>query len=178
MRDAKEVVAFWREAGPKKWFRGGAAFDRECEAQLSELHVAAASRKLDAWQDTAEGALALLILLDQIPRNIFRGTAHAYATDPLGRMFARHAIAAGFDAEVDRALRLFLYLPFEHSEDPDDQAFAVQLHRGLPLDVTDEWAVKHCDVIRRFGRFPHRNAALGRTSTAEELEYLAGGGGF
>ena len=178
MRDAKEVVAFWREAGPKKWFRGGAAFDRECEAQLSELHVAAASRKLDAWQDTAEGALALLILLDQIPRNIFRGTAHAYATDALARMFARQALAAGFDAEVDRALRLFFYLPFEHSEDPDDQAFAVQLHRGLPLDVTDEWAVQHCDVIRRFGRFPHRNAALGRTSTAEELEYLAGGGGF
>ena len=106
MLDAKGVVAFWREAGPKKWFRGGAAFDRECEAQLSELHVAAASRKLDAWQDTAEGALALLILLDQIPRNIFRGTAHAYATDALARMFARQAIAAGFDAEVDRALRL------------------------------------------------------------------------
>ena len=93
-------------------------------------------------------------------------------------MFARQAIAAGFDGQVDRALRLFFYLPFEHSEDPDDQAFAVQLHRGLPLDVTDEWAVKHCDVIRRFGRFPHRNAALGRTSTAEELEYLKAGGGF
>ena len=178
MTDPKYIVDFWREAGPKKWFRGGAAFDRECEAQLSELHVAAASRKLDAWQDTAEGALALLILLDQIPRNIFRGTAHAYATDPLGRMFARQAIAAGFDAQVDRALRLFFYLPFEHSEDPDDQAFAVQLHRGLPLDVTDEWAVKHGDVIRRFGRFPHRNAALGRTSTPEELEYLKAGGGF
>ena len=178
MNDPRDIVAFWHVAGPKKWFRGGPGFDLQCETLFADLHVEAASRKLDGWMDTAEGALALVLLLDQIPRNIFRGTAHAYATDALALALASRAIDAGFDKQVDPALRFFFYLPFEHSEDPDDQAFAVQLHRGLPLDVTDEWAVQHCDVIRRFGRFPHRNAALGRTSTAEELEYLKAGGGF
>lgn len=178
MPDASDIVAFWRDAGPKQWFGGGAAFDRECQARFADAHCAAARRALDAWVETPEGALALLLLLDQIPRNIFRGTAHAYATDPLARSFARQAIAAGFDTRVDPALRMFFYLPFEHSEDLDDQAFSLALHAGLPDPGADAWARKHEEVIRRFGRFPHRNAVLGRQSTPAELAYLRDGGGF
>jgi uncharacterized protein (DUF924 family) len=178
MIDAIDIVTFWREAGPKKWFGGGAAFDRECETRFFDAHFAAALRALDSWIDTADGALALLILLDQVPRNIFRDTAHAYATDPLARDFARQSIAAGFDTRVDPSLRLFFYLPFEHSEDLDDQEFSLRLHANLPGPNPDGWARKHYEVIRKFGRFPHRNRVLGRQSTPAELSYLREGGGF
>ena len=178
MLGAHDIVEFWRNAGPKNWFGGGAAFDRECEAKLYDAHFAAALRALDSWMDNAEGALALLILLDQIPRNIFRGTAHAYATDPLARDIARQSVAAGFDQKTDAAMRLFFYLPFEHSEDLDDQEFSVRLHATLPGPDPDGWAKQHYEVIRRFGRFPHRNAALGRQSTPAELVWLREGGGF
>jgi uncharacterized protein (DUF924 family) len=142
---------------------------------LLDLHFAAARRELDAWLDTASGALALLLLLDQVPRNALRGTAHMFATDPLARRFARQAVAAGRDREVDPELRLFVYLPFEHSEDLADQERAVELIRPLgPL--YERYAVEHRDVIRRFGRFPHRNAVLGRETTADEQAFLDGGG--
>lgn len=178
MTDAREVIDFWLQAGPTKWFRGGEAFDRECEARLGAAHFVAASRKLDDWMATADGALALLILLDQVPRNIFRGTAHMYATDSLAHRFATQAIDAGFDTQVDPALRIFFYLPFEHSEALADQERAVALHATLPKGDDGGWAKKHREVIRRFGRFPHRNAALGRESTPEEREWLQAGGGF
>jgi len=178
MLDPIDIVTFWREAGPTKWFRGGAAFDRECETRFYDAHFAAALRTLDAWIESPDGALALLILLDQIPRNIFRGTAHAYATDPLARDIARQSVAAGFDQKTDPAMRLFFYLPFEHSEDLDDQEFSVRLHATLPGPDPDGWAKQHYEVIRRFGRFPHRNAVLGRQSTPGELAYLRDGGGF
>ncbi|UHQ20636.1 DUF924 family protein [Lysobacter sp. KIS68-7] len=178
MLDAIDIVSFWREAGPKKWFNGGAAFDRECEANFFDAHFAAALRTLDAWIETPDEALALLLLLDQIPRNIFRDTAHAFATDPLARDFARQAVAAGHDKQVDAQLRIFFYLPFEHSEDLDDQEFSLRLHAELPGPNPDGWARKHYEVIRKFGRFPHRNAALGRQSTPAEFAYLREGGGF
>ena len=178
MLDPIDIVTFWREAGPTKWFRGGAAFDRECETRFYDAHFAAALRTLDAWIETPDGALALLILLDQIPRNIFRGTAHAYATDMLARDFARHAIAAGHDQHFDEDLRVFFYLPFEHSEDLEDQELSLRLHGNLPGRNADTWAKKHYEVIRTFGRFPYRNAALGRTSTSAELTWLREGGGF
>jgi uncharacterized protein (DUF924 family) len=178
MLGAHDIVAFWRDAGPRKWFGGGAAFDRECETKMYDAHFAAALRALDSWMDNAEGALALLILLDQVPRNIFRGTAHCYATDPLARDFARQAITAGFDAQTELDMRIFFYLPFEHSEDLDDQEYALQLHGALPGPNADMWAKKHYEVIRKFGRFPHRNNALGRVSTPAELKYLKEGGGF
>ena len=178
MLDPIDIVTFWRDAGPTKWFRGGAAFDRECEARFYDAHFAAALRTLDAWIESPDGTLALLLLLDQIPRNIFRGTAHAYATDPLARDFARQAVAAGFDQKADPAMRLFFYLPFEHSEDLDDQEFSLRLHATLPGPDPDGWAKQHYEVIRRFGRFPHRNAALGRQSTPAELVWLREGGGF
>jgi uncharacterized protein (DUF924 family) len=161
---AKEVVDFWRDAGPSRWF-----------------DHAAARREHDDWVERdAESALALLILLDQIPRNVFRGSAHSYATDPLARHYAQRALELGHDRSIDPALRSFFYLPFEHSEDQADQQRSVELHRSLPAtaDGTDaaQWAVQHQQIIERFGRFPHRNAVLGRVSTVEEQAYLDGGG--
>ncbi len=175
---ASEVIAFWREAGYRQWFGGGAAFDRECETRFLDAHFAAARRELEPWMADAEGALALLVLLDQIPRNVFRGSAHAWAADPLARHYASRALDAGFDQQVDADLRLFFYMPFEHSESLADQERSVALHRTLPGKDADAWAVKHYDVIAKFGRFPHRNAALGRISTPEEQAYLDAGGGF
>ena len=173
-----ELVAFWREAGTGKWFGGGPAFDRACEARFLSAHYRAARRELEHWLEHADGALALLLLLDQIPRNVFRGNAHAYATDTLARHYAARAIDAGLDQKVDPTLRVFFYLPFEHSEDLADQQRALALHRALPGKDADAWALKHAEVIRRFGRFPHRNRALGRTNTPEEQAYLDDGGGF
>ena len=176
--DAAGVVAFWREAGYRKWFQGGAAFDAECGARLLEPHHAAARRELEGWMDDAEGALALMVLLDQIPRNVFRGSGHAFATDPLARHYAVRALAAGFDAQVDPSLRLFFYMPFEHSEDMADQSRAVELFTAMGDAGYLKYAVAHRDVIAQFGRFPHRNRALGRTNTPEEQAWLDAGGGF
>lgn len=178
MTTPSDIIDFWREAGQKKWFGGGAEFDSECDARFHDLHFRAASRSLDAWLETADGTLALLILLDQIPRNIFRGTAHQFATDSLARTIARHAVDAGFDQQIDEALRVFVYLPFEHSEDPADQARAQALYAAMPKGDDGGWAKKHFDVIAQFGRFPHRNRVLGRESTAAEQAWLDAGGGF
>lgn len=174
-RTAADVVAFWRDAGPALWFARDDAFDREC-ARFLPLHMAAARRELDDWLGHAEGALALLILLDQIPRNVFRGTAHAFATDPLARCLAGHAVDAGFDLATDADLRVFFYMPFEHSESLDDQHRSMRLFARLDDDASGHWARIHFDVIERFGRFPHRNAMLGRGTTVEERAFLDGGG--
>lgn len=174
---AREVVDFWREAGYAKWFRGGDAFDAEVRERLQAAHFAAARRELEGWMDQAEGALALLVLLDQVPRNLFRDSAHSYATDPLALHYARRMLEAGLDQEVEEGLRMFCYLPFEHSEDLLDQEHAVALMRDLGEQVLD-YAVQHHEVIERFGRFPHRNRALGRVSTADEQAWLDAGGGF
>lgn len=173
---AGDVVGFWREAGPEKWFARSDAFDAQCRARFLDAHFQAARREHDGWMASAEGALALLLLLDQIPRNVFRGSAHAYATDPLARHFAARAIDAGFDTAVDPSLRVFLYLPLEHSEDLADQRRSLALHRGLPGDDASRWALEHLQIIERFGRFPHRNAALGRETTAGERAFLEAGG--
>ena len=172
------VVGFWRDAGMAKWFRGGDAFDAECRSRWQAAHFAAARRELEPWMDTAEGALALAIQLDQIPRNIFRGSGHAFATDPLALHYAGRALAAGLDAQVEQALRMFLYLPFEHSEAMADQQRAVQLFTTLGDSDLLGYATAHRDVIERFGRFPHRNTALGRINTPEEQAWLDAGGGF
>jgi len=178
MVQANDVVAFWREAGPARWFGGGAAFDAQCRERLLPPHLLAARRELDGWQATAEGALALLLLLDQIPRNVFRGSAHAFATDPLARAFAARAVAAGHDQAFEPALRAFFYLPFEHSEDPADQARSLALFEALGDANYLRYARDHRDVIARFGRFPHRNAVLGRDTTADEQAWLDAGGGW
>ncbi|WP_462114013.1 DUF924 family protein [Lysobacter xanthus] len=176
MATAADVVAFWRDAGASRWFVRDAAFDADCR-RLLDLHFAASRRERDAWAETAEGALALVLLLDQIPRNVFRGSAHAYATDALARSFADAALARGFDLETEEALRMFFYLPFEHAESIDAQRRSLALHRErLPAPDADRWAVLHLELIERFGRFPHRNAALGRATTPDEQAYLDGGG--
>lgn len=172
------IVDFWRNAGPAKWFAKDAAFDAELHAGFLDEHFAAARRELEPLHADADGALALILLLDQVPRNVFRDNAHAFATDPLAREYADRAIAAGFDLLVDPALRIFFYLPFEHSETIADQDRAVALCAALGDAGYLKYAEAHRDVIRRFGRFPHRNRALARANTAEEQAWLDAGGGF
>jgi uncharacterized protein (DUF924 family) len=170
-----EVVEFWIEAGPKRWFSKNDRFDATIGERFEALHHSAARRELDDWAGEAVGALALLLLLDQFPRNLYRGSAHAFATDPLARHFARAAVGAGFDKVLDPALHNFFYLPFAHSEALGDQDISVA--RGPPATASDlHWATLHRDIIVRFGRFPHRNAELGRESTAEEQAFLRSGG--
>jgi uncharacterized protein (DUF924 family) len=169
------VIAFWRASGPALWFAKSAHFDAEFCNRFFRPHFAAARREHDHWADKAQGALALLLLLDQFPRNAFRGTGHMYATDPLARMFAKKMIAAGFDLEIDSELRRFCYLPFAHSENLTDQERSVELSNRLGDNYVG-FARRHCQIIRRFGRFPHRNAILGRDTTAEERTYLSAGG--
>ena len=171
-----EVVAFWIEAGPDKWFAKNAAFDVAFTERCRDTHFAAAARTLDHWTKTPEGTLALIILLDQLPRNAFRDTAHMFATDPLALMFAKAAIARGDDQKVAHDLRPFVLMPLMHSESLADQETLLTL-----LDETDQantyrFAVIHRDIIARFGRFPHRNACLGRDTTAEEAAFLSGDG--
>ena len=178
MTTPAEVVGFWREAGMGKWFRGGSAFDAECLAHFDDAHHAAARREFDSWMADAEGALALLVLLDQIPRNIHRGSAHAFATDGLARWHALQALETGFDAATEAGLRMFFYLPFEHSEDIADQHRAVALITALGDADLLGYAHAHREVIARFGRFPHRNAALGRSNSIDEQAWLDAGGGF
>ena len=173
-----QVIAFWRDAGMSKWFRGGDAFDAECRANFLDAHHAAARREYEHWMGDAEGALALLILLDQIPRNVFRNSGHAFATDPLARHYATRAVEAGFDVQIDPALRMFIYLPFEHAEGMEDQERAVALFTALGNADLLGYANAHRDVIARFGRFPHRNRALGRDNTPDEQAWLDAGGGF
>ena len=172
-----EVIGFWRAAGPGKWFNGGKAFDDECRQRFGDAHMAAARREFDGWVQTADGVLALLLLLDQIPRNIFRGSGHAFATDGLALQHATQAVEGGLDVQVEKELRAFIYLPFEHCEDMAMQDRSVELMATLDENSLG-YAHAHRNVIKRFGRFPHRNAALGRSSTPEEQAWLGAGGGF
>lgn len=172
---AAAVVGFWHAAGPDRWFAKDPAFDALFRDRYAALHFAAARREQDGWSATPEGSLALAILLDQYPRNAFRGTGHMYATDPLARMFARRAIAAGHDRAIEPALRLFLDLPFAHSEDMADQDLSVALAAALP-PPNPAHAARHRGIVARFGRFPHRNPMLGRATTDEEQAWLDGGG--
>jgi uncharacterized protein (DUF924 family) len=172
---AADVIAFWREAGPKHWFEKDASFDDDIRRRFLPLHEAAAAGKLAGWEASAEGALALLILLDQFPRNMFRGQARAFASDPLALAVASRAILSGFDGPFPD-LRGFFYLPFEHSEDPADQERGITLYKAANDTDGLKWAEVHADIIRRFGRFPHRNAVLGRVSTPAEQQFLDDGG--
>ena len=173
---AAEVVTFWQDAGPDRWFTKDEAFDKQIRERLFDTYEAAAAGKLSDWEQSAQGALALLILLDQFPRNMFRADARAFATDPLARAITAGAIVRGFDSQVPKGLRGFFYLPFEHSEDLADQERCIALNKAIGDAENLKWAEIHADIIRRFGRFPHRNAALGRTTTPEEQAFLDGGG--
>ena len=174
------IVDFWLKAGREAWFAKSDAFDAQLRERFEGQHHEAARGEHADWTRTADGALALVLLLDQVPRNIYRRSGHAFATDPLAKRIAGDAIAAGFDKAVDRKLRNFFYLPFEHSEAMVDQDRSVALCQAAAEDIGDQdslkWAILHRDIIVRFGRFPHRNAALGRDSTAGELAFLEEGG--
>jgi len=170
------VLAFWREAGPDKWFKKDATFDDDIRRRFVETYEAAAAGQLADWAATPEGALALVIVLDQFPRNLFRDSARAFATDPLAREVTDRALWRGFDRSVAPELRTFFYLPFEHSESLADQERCVALCRASSDADALKWAELHADIIRRFGRFPHRNAALGRATTPQEQAFLDSGG--
>jgi len=170
-----DVIRFWREAGPARWFKKDAAFDAEFKARFETAHHAGATGALDAWTADAEGALALLVLLDQFPRNAWRGSGHMFATDGKALAVAGAAIAKGFDQQVDAELRPFFYMPYMHSETLADQERCVALCAPLAGD-TARFAALHRDIVARFGRFPHRNQALGRDTTPDERRFLDEGG--
>lgn len=168
-----DVLTFWfSDSTRKHWFARSDAFDASLRDRFGDLHTRAAAGQLDDWAATPRGALALVILLDQASRNLHRGTPGAFATDSAALRHARAAVDAGFDSGLSDEERLFFYLPFEHSEDLADQERSVALCASLATAMYRDYAVRHRDVVARFGRFPHRNAILGRESTPEELEFL------
>lgn len=172
---AREVLEFWFRGTEtrQEWFRKDPAFDAEIRTRFLGLHEQAAGGALAHWNEQPADCLALVITLDQFPRNLFRfpgpEAARAFATDALALAAARRAIEAGYDRELPEVARMFFYLPFEHSEALADQARSLQLFAGHPNEI---WARRHWEIVKRFGRFPHRNAALGRQSTPAELEFL------
>ena len=172
---ALDVIQFWIDAGPARWFAKDPEFDRTFRDRFLADHESAARGELMHWQSTPDGALALVILLDQFPRNAFRGTRRMYDTDAMARRVASTAFAAGYDRLISPSLQTFLLLPYAHSEDLADQERAVALARRIS-DNDLAHAEHHRDIVRRFGRFPHRNRILGRESTSEEQRYLANGG--
>lgn len=173
---ASEVLSFWFETlSPADWFKPSAALDVDIAGRFAGLHANLAARNPIDLAMTADQALAAVIVLDQFPRNMFRGTARAFATDGLALHTARLALAQGHDHQVETARRVFLYLPFEHSEALDDQDTSVALITPLGDAEWTRYAILHRDIIARFGRFPHRNAVQRRTSTPDEMAFLAAG---
>jgi uncharacterized protein (DUF924 family) len=170
-----DIIAFWSEAGPDLWFAKDDGFDRQFRELFLQAHESAARGEFDHWQRTPGGALALILLLDQFPRNVFRGTRRMYASDAAALRLAEAAIAAGHDRHFDADLRLFFYLPFAHSESLADQERCVALCGALGGESLAH-AEGHRDIIRRFGRFPHRNPILGRETSEEERHFLDDGG--
>jgi uncharacterized protein (DUF924 family) len=173
--EATAVVEFWKSAGSKRWFAKNADFDRSFRERFLPAHERAARGELDYWLDSAVSALALILLLDQFPRNAFRGAPRMYATDELAVHHAGRAIERGYDGAVDDELQFFFYLPFGHSESLADQERSVALNRRFGPEQARP-ALGHAEIVRRFGRFPHRNAILGRPSSAAELAFLSQGG--
>jgi uncharacterized protein (DUF924 family) len=171
-----DILAFWREAGRERWYRRDESFDAEVRRRFLPLWRKAAAGGLASWETTDDGALALVIALDQFPRNMFRGTAEAFASDPLAREVARRAIERGVDGRIDPALLEFLYMPLMHSEHLSDQEHCVALFQNNGSAENLKYALEHADIIRRFGRFPHRNRALGRDTSADEQAFLESGG--
>lgn len=176
MKDTKtDILEFWfSETKPAQWFLKNPDFDQTIRDRFSGDYDLGAAGIFDGWQDEAEGCLALCILLDQFPRNMFRDAPRAFATDHKSLGFAKHALGKKFDALLPPQKRSFLYMPFMHSEDPADQAKSVEVFGSMKKDnpMGYDYALRHQKVIERFGRFPHRNAILGRQSTPEELSYL------
>lgn len=171
-----EVLAFWfGELTPKDWFWGGEAVDTKIRDRFKDLHEALREEGVpEGWRATARGTIAAVIALDQFARNLYRGDARAFAADASALALAKEALDRGLDRDMTKNERLFLYVPFEHSEDPADQVRSVELFTTLGDEGSLGFAVRHKAVIDRFGRFPQRNEALGRASTPEEIEFLNG----
>ncbi len=181
---AQALLDFWfgppgdpeREQRRQIWFRGPADFDDTVRLHFAADHDAAAAGALAAWEEAPDSALALVLLLDQVPRNIFRGTPRAFVCDALARAAASRAIERGFDRAAPPVWRWFFYLPYQHSEDIADQRRSLRLFETVPEGADPErgirFVLRHWEIIERFGRFPHRNAILGRVSTPEELAFL------
>ncbi len=173
----RDVLDFWFAAGKEKWYAKDDAFDADIASRFDDAHRAARAGSYDEWAGTAEGALALIILLDQFPRNMYRGTPEMFAADGKALDVARLALEHKCDGEVPLAARQFIYMPLMHSERLEDQEHCLRLFQADPsLEDNVPFAIEHRDIIAKFGRFPHRNECLGRESTAEELTYLAEGG--
>jgi uncharacterized protein (DUF924 family) len=171
-----DILAFWRGAGPDRWYTRDDDFDAGVRGRYLGLWQIAMAGELASWEASDDGALALVIVLDQFPRNMFRGSAETYASDTLARDVARRAIDRSVDTRIDPNLREFLYLPFMHSEELADQIRCAELLRQAGLADNAKWAEHHADIIRRFGRFPHRNGILGRATTPDEQAFLDEGG--
>ncbi|MEK6749909.1 MAG: DUF924 family protein [Pseudomonadota bacterium] len=169
-----EIISFWFSARAQAlWFNSDPAFDAEIRTQFEEIYQQAKAGALDAWRSDAQGALALCILLDQFPLNMYRGLAASFATEAMAREVAKSAIDAGLDQAIGTDKRAFFYLPFMHSEHLNDQNYSVNLFERAGMTEGLHYAKHHREIIRRFGRFPHRNAILKRASTEQELAYLA-----
>lgn len=179
MTTPNEILTFWFGKEPFEardaWFQGGPAFDEECRI-FSPTWERAQSGELSEWLKAPDTLLPFVILTDQIPRNIFREDARAFATDAMALKAAQTAVANGWDKSMNQFQRVFLYLPFEHSEDLAMQNESIRLYKGLGGAQWLEFAVKHRKLIEQFGRFPHRNAVLGRTSTEAETAFMASQG--
>ena len=171
-----DVLAFWRAAGKDKWYTKNDAFDAEVRRRFLGLWQQAAAGQLATWEATDDGALALVIVLDQFPRNMFRGDARTFSTDAKALEVASRAIARGVDKRIDPGLVEFLYMPFMHSERLADQERCIALFQGGGRPDNVKFAQVHADIVRRFGRFPHRNQVLGRATTPEEQAFLDEGG--
>jgi uncharacterized protein (DUF924 family) len=173
---AEKVLEYWFQRDRKQWFEKNPALDAEIRARFLPLYETASQKGLEAWKRAPRSCLALVILLDQFPRNMFRGSAKAFEADPLARSAAGVILAKGWDKAMTPDERMFAYLPFEHSESLADQERCLALMQEIAAfpDLADlpKWAEAHLAIVRRFGRFPHRNAALGRASTPEETEFL------
>jgi uncharacterized protein (DUF924 family) len=171
-----DILAFWREAGHARWYTRDDAFDADLRHRFLALWRNAAAGELSSWEATDDGTLALVIVLDQFPRNMFRGDARAYSSDATAREVANRAIARGADRRMAADLLEFLYMPLMHSEHLAEQQRCVELFGNASNADNLKYAQHHADIIRRFGRFPHRNAALGRVTTPEEQAFLDAGG--
>jgi len=171
-----EVLDFWFSAGPKKWFSKDDAFDGLICKQFLSLHCQAAGGHLDTWSTSAQGTLALIIVLDQFSRNLHRASPLAFATDEKALGLSRTAIENKQDIEFPMGVRQWIYMPFMHAEELEMQERSVELFDTIDDPANIKAAITHRDIIRKFGRFPHRNEVLGRTSTAQELQFLAEGG--
>jgi uncharacterized protein (DUF924 family) len=186
MSRAEDILAFWFDESQDNqayceerrqlWFAQAPQFDQEIRDRFTNDYQLAAERQLMDWQEVPRPALALIILLDQFPRNMFRGDSRAFATDPLAREVAAVLVQRGTDRQLLPVERMFVYLPFMHSENLTRQRQSVALFRQLAQDCSymdsQSYALRHKEIIERFGRFPHRNAILGRPSTPEEIEFL------